>query len=154
MPQVTFTQPTPKDVDELVANMRRQDVDECYAAGHTDLHAVVRDGIRRSVRCWTCRTDGHVAAIFGVAPFGGLIGATGVPWLLGTPEVPRHRRTLARVAKPYIAQMLELYPRLLNAVHAKNTVAVHWLRRTGFKLQPAAPCPPHGELFHVFELKR
>lgn len=152
MPEVQFSAPTAADADELVANMRHQDVTECYAAGHDDLRAVVLDGIRRSVQCWTARVDGRMAAIFGVAPYGTLTSSIGVPWLLGTPEVPKHRRILARHARPYIAGMLAVYPHLLNAVHAENTVAVHWLQRMGFKLGPAFTAPS-GATFHTFEMR-
>ena len=154
MPQVTFTSPTPADVNELVENMRAQDVAEVLAAGHDDIRKQVVDGIRRSTMCWACRVDGKLAAIFGMAPFGGLLSDTGVPWLLGTPEVPRHRRILARVARPYIARMLAQTPRLMNVVHADNTVAVRWLTRMGFKLAPAEPYGPRGAMFHFFEMSR
>lgn len=151
---VEFTAPTPADVDELVANLRDQDVAELDAAGLADHREVIADGIRRSAFCFACRIDGRMAAIFGVAPFGGLMSPTGVPWLLGTPEVPRHRRILARQARPYILRMLALYPHLINAVHAENTVAVHWLKRMGFTLLPAAPYGPRGAPFHYFEMRR
>ena len=154
MPQVLFSTPTPADVDELVASMRDQDVAEVLAAGYADTRTPVAEGVQRSVMCWTCRVDGKLAAIFGLAPFGGMLSDTGVPWLLGTDEVPRHRRILARVARPYIARMLAQTPRLMNVVHADNTVAVRWLARMGFKLSPAAPAGPHGALFHSFEMTR
>lgn len=153
-PAVEFSDPTDADVDELVANLRYQDAAELAAAGLPDSREVIVDGIRRSAFCFACRVDGKLAAIFGVAPFGGLMSPTGVPWLLGTPEVPRHRRILAREAKPYILRMLALYPHLINAVHAENTVAVRWLKHTGFSLKPAAPYGPLGEPFHFFEMRR
>ena len=154
MPQVLFSKPTDHDVRELVANMRHQDADECHAAGHDDLHRVVHEGIRASVMCYTARVDGDLAAIFGLVPYAGMLGSTGVPWLLGTPLVPKHRRILARHAQPYIARMLAIYPHLLNVVHARNSVAVHWLERMGFVIRPAEPYGPHGEPFHLFEMVR
>jgi hypothetical protein len=134
--------------------MRVQDVAEVRASGRNDLRAVVDEGVRRSVMCYAVRVDGRLAAIFGLAPYGGLLSNIGVPWMLGTPEVPRHRRILARYSKPYIASMLAAYPHLINAVHARNTVAVRWLRHAGFTLHAAQPYGPHGEPFHVFEMTR
>lgn len=153
MAAVTFTQPTADDIDELVANMREQDVAECRAAGHDDLRAIVAEGVHISSMVWTARVDGHLAAIFGCAPYDPQMPGIGVPWLLGTPEIPRHRRILARHAAPYIGRMLAAHPHLLNVVHARNTVATAWLRRMGFALQGAAPHGPHGEPFHAFEMR-
>lgn len=152
-PVVEFSRPTPADVDELVANMRAQDVAEVYATGCTDLRAAVEDGIAISVMCWTCRVDGEMAAIFGCAPGGSLLDPCGVPWLLGTDLIPPHRRILARPARHYIAQMLAAFPHLSNAVHAENTVAVRWLRKMGFVLAPAVPAAT-GAMFHSFMMSR
>jgi hypothetical protein len=142
------------DAAELAANLRDQDRDELDACGHTDHERVIRLSINRSLQAWTARIDGELACIFGVAPLASVLDPRGVPWMLGPPLVPRHRRILARAAPGYIAQMLEAYPHLVNQVHAKNTVAVHWLAKMGFVLQPPTPIAPHGELFHLFEMKR
>lgn len=154
MVAVTFTLPNADDIDELVANMREQDIVEVRATGHDDLREVVADGVRISTMVWAARFDGRLACIFGCAPFGTLMSGIGVPWLLGTPEIPKHRRILVRHAAPYIGQMLAFYPHLMNVVHARNTVATAWLRRMGFDLKDAEPYGPHGEPFHVFEMKR
>lgn len=153
-PAVDFARPTAADVDELAANMRNQDIDECLAAGLDDLRATVADGVRRSTMCWTARADGKLLAIFGCAPMGSLLSGVGTPWLLGTPELPRRRRILTAYARPYIDRMLSSFPHLVNVVHARNTVSSSWLRRMGFSLHPAAPYGPHGEPFHLFEMKR
>jgi hypothetical protein len=152
-PAAEFTRPTEADIDELVRCMRPQDVAECHAAGHTDLHAVIRDGVARSTWCHAVRIDGKLLAIFGVAPLGTVLDPRGVPWLLGTPELPRCRRALGRHAPAYIASMLASYPHLLNHVHAENTVAVRWLRRMGFTLHAATPHPVTGAPFQLFEMR-
>lgn len=153
-PAVDVRQARLDDAAELAANLRDQDRAELDACGHTDHERVIRLSINTSLLCWTARVDGEMAAIFGVAPLGSVLDSRGVPWMLGTDLVPRHRRILARLAPGYIAAMLETYPHLLNQVHAKNTVATRWLRKMGFVLQRPTPIAPHGELFHLFEMKR
>lgn len=153
MAQVMFCKPTPQTAVELAHRMRQQDVDEVHAAGHTDLLAVINDGIARSLMCWACYVDGELAAIFGCAPMGTMLDPRGVPWLLGTDLIPKHRRIFVRESRPYIAQMLAAYPTLMNAVHADNVVAVTWLRKMGFHLEPAAPVHT-GAMFHVFTMSR
>lgn len=153
MPQALFSKPTADDVQHLAANMRAQDVAEVRAAGHTNMLAVIEDGIRRSTMCWAAFVDGELACIFGCAPFGSMLDPRGVPWLLGTDLIPQHRRIFVRESRPYIAAMLAAYPSLINAVHAENTVAVAWLRKVGFHLEPAAPIHT-GAVFHVFTMSR
>lgn len=153
MADLQFVAPTPEHVEALVRNMREADRAECIAAGQPNLHMVVARGVRSSAWSLTALIDGEVAAIIGVAPLrGSLLTDTGVPWMLGTDLVPRHRRALTRVAPGYIARMLQTYPHLINAVHARNTVAVNWLRRVGFTLAPAEPHGPFREPFHVFRM--
>lgn len=152
-PAVEFRRPAPADAITLAATMRAQDVAEVHATGRTDLLAVIEEGIARSTMCWAAYVDGELAAIFGCAPFGSMLDPRGVPWLLGTDLIPRHRRIFVRESRPYIARMLAAYPSLINAVHAENTVAVAWLRRMGFHLEPATPIHT-GAMFHVFTMSR
>ena len=144
--------PTAADVNELAANLRRQDRVELNAGGHTDHQLVIAEGVARSAWSLTALIDDRVACIFGVAPMGGLLDPRGVPWMLGTDLVPQNRRALARLAPGYIRTMLRDYPHLLNLVHAHNTVAVAWLKRVGFALHPIHD--QNGQPFHLFEMRQ
>lgn len=144
LPGVDYQRPTPADIEELTANLRRQDVAELHALGFSNLHHVVHYCVHESEWAWAARIDGTLVCIFGVSP-------EGAPWMLGTDLVKTHRRNLAREAPRYIRLMLKDHPRLINRVHAANTVAVAWLRRVGFTLHPATP-EPNGEMFHTFEM--
>lgn len=149
---VRFRAPRAGDVDAIAPRLRAQDVAECLAAG-LDPRAALEASLEGSVTAWTVEIDGAPAALLGVTPeAGALLGGTGVPWMLGTDLVRQHGRSLIRQAGPYIAAMLRVYPVLRNRVHAENTVAVTWLRRTGFELGPAQPFGPNGAPFHTFEL--
>ena len=141
----------PGDAEALAAGLRQQDRAELDAAGHTDHLQTIRASVAMSDWCRTALADGEVACIFGVAPMGGLLDPRGVPWMLGTDLVPQNRRTLARLAPMYIRVMLQMYPHLLNTVHARNTLAVRWLARAGFTLH--APHDHNGEPFRLFEMK-
>lgn len=144
MATIAYRRPTPADIADLAANLRQQDIAELHALEMTDLHHVVHYCVQESHWSWAAVVDGDLACIFGVSP-------EGAPWMLGTDLVRAHRRNLAREAPRYIRQMLEDHPRLVNRVHAANTVAVAWLRRVGFTLHPATP-EPNGEMFHTFEM--
>ncbi len=151
---VDIAPPTVADIDELVVNMRDQDVEELRAVGYDDPRVAVERSIAASKLCWTARVGGKLACIFGLSQIGTVLAPVGAPWMLGTPLVPQHKRSLARLTPRYIAQMLKAAPDLLNLVHARNTVAVQWLKRMGFRLHPAQPIPPYGEPFHLFEMHR
>lgn len=154
MAELRFAHPTAEDIDHLAQHMREQDVAEVLAAGHDNLRHVLEHGVQASTWCWSAFVDGELACIFGVAPLGTLLDSRGAPWLLGTDLIPKHRRIFARHARRYIDAMLAAHPQLVNAVHARNTVAVQWLQRMGFHLEPAHPAGPHGEPFHVFTMSR
>lgn len=146
--------PTPEDLAHLAANLRDQDRAELEAAGWDDYRTALEESVRFSKWTQVAVVDGEVACVFGCAEYGSMLAPDGVPWFLGTELVTRHRRVLQRWAPRYIGAMLQDYPRLFNAVHADNTVAVRWLRRLGFTLHPATPAPPTGAPFHVFEMNR
>lgn len=137
------------DIPVVSAGLREQDRAECLAAGWGP-----RDALEYSVDVseWarTAVLDGRPIAVFGVSRQGRI----GVPWFLGTDDVPRQRRVLMRLAPKYIRAMLADFPHLVNRVHAENRLAVAWLRHMGFTLHEPAPVEPTGELFHLFELRR
>lgn len=150
---IQIVKPTDEHIAELASNLRQQDVDELRALGHDDMAQPIIDGVSRSSWCHAILIDGRVVAIFGVAPFGSLLDSRGVPWALGTDLIWPNRRALARMARGYISAMLREFPHLINIVHASNTAATAWLTRCGFVLQAPIPQGPHGELFHVFEMR-
>lgn len=149
--QVIFAPPTEADISYIATHMRAADVAECRAVGFTDMHQVLRDEVELSVLCWTCHLDGVPAALLGVTPLTGLLGETGVPWLLGTDEVVRNRRAFIRTSAAYIERMHAAFSHLLNFVHAENTQAVRWLKHAGFTVHPAQPFGVRGAPFHCFE---
>lgn len=135
----------------LAARLRQQDRAELIAAGEGDAVAAIFEGIERSDWAFAVFVDGELACVFGLAPHQGM-RRCGVPWMLGTPLLERRRRFLARLAPAYIARMLLAYPRLFNAVHARNAVAVRWLRHIGFHVHESRPHSKTGEPFHPFEM--
>lgn len=152
MADVTIEPTQPGDAAELFANLRPADLAECQAYGHEDMAASLEHCVQRSLLCWTGRVDGQLAAILGATPLD-LLGGTGSPWMLGTPLLDRHARVLVRLTPEYIGRMLQVFPHLVNFVHARNRTSVRWLRRLGFTVHPAVPYGRPGELFHPFEMR-
>lgn len=144
----------PSDLVYLAEHLREQDVAELRAAGHDDIHAALVKSVDVSLETFVAVAEGVPVAIFGCGEHGSLLTRDGVPWLLGTQEIVKHRRVLQRWARGYITELLERYPRLCNAVHAENLISVRWLKALGFRLHPPVAVPPHGALFQFFEVSR
>lgn len=141
------------DSIRLADKLRAQDREELDAAGHPDHRRIIAESVAMSDWAKTALVDGEIACIFGVARSGSLLTPFGVPWMLGTDLVPRHRRVLARLAPVYIRTMLRTYPHLRNTVHARNTIAVRWLKRVGFTFGQDFSHPETGEPFILFEMR-
>lgn len=153
MAEVTVVATEDWHIVALVVDMREADIDEVTAAtGGRDLGSIVRASVAASVGPRTALIDGEVACIFGVAPLGGMLGRTGAPWMLGTHLLDRHPGALMRHCRRYVADMLALYPRLVNFVDARNVRSIRWLKRLGFTFHPAAPYGEAGLPFHRFEM--
>jgi hypothetical protein len=145
---------TLEDCLYVAGRLRDQDRDELRALGLDDFRHVLAESFKASRWCWCAHIDGRPVAVFGLALIGPTLTAVGGVWMLGTPEIAFQKRSLLRLAPLYIGAMLQASPTLLNRVHAKNTLAVSWLRRSGFVLQPPIPVAPYGELFHPFSMTR
>lgn len=152
MVEVTVVATEDWHIAALVADMREADIDEVTASVGGDLGRIVRASVDASVGPRTALIDGEVACIFGVAPLGGMLGSTGAPWMLGTRLLDRHPGALMRHCRRYVAEMLALYPRLINFVDARNVRSIRWLKRLGFTFHPAAPYGVAGLPFHRFEM--
>lgn len=150
-PAVDLAPPTSDDIKELAAGLRAQDRAELDACGQYNHLEAIRRSVESSRWSFAVRVDGGLAAIMGVSPAGTLLSPIGVPWMLGTDLVPKHRRTLATLAPEYIRRMMREFPVLMNLVHARNTVSVRWLKHVGFTLRDPVPVGPYDEPFHVFE---
>ena len=149
---VEIRRAAPDDAERVVQAIRPIDAQEIRALGYTDLTQALRTGIATSAVCWCADDADGAVAVFGVAPHGPLLSEIGVPWLIGTTRMRAHRRSLARLAQPYIRRMHDLYPALFNAALADNVATLAWLQRVGFTLRE--PVTHNGHRFVPFLMER
>src|SRR6185503_21088417 len=95
--------------DGLTLELRRADRDEVEALSGRNPRALLVESIEQSAMAWAGLADGRLVCLFGVVPQS-LIGVTGRPWLLGSPEVCTFGRQFLRRNKAYVALMLADYP--------------------------------------------
>lgn len=146
--------PAPELLDYIADHLRDQDRVEIAALGKTDFRAALHQSVAESNWAKVAVLNAEPIAVFGCGEYGSLLAPIGVPWLLGTDAVQTRRRDLMRLSRRYISTMLQDYPRLMNAVHADNSVSIAWLQRLGFRMRSPIAVPPHGARFHVFEMYR
>lgn len=125
------------DAYELAPHLRQRDVEEIRAGtGLEPLPALLRS-FNDSTLAWTAFDEDGPFAIFGVGP---LDTDTGSPWLLGADRLTRkHRMYFLQNSRPYITQMHDLFPLLLNYVDARHTDSLVYLKRVGFTISKLIP---------------
>jgi len=115
----------------LASNIRKADRDEVGALGMGPYRALA-DSLARSIVAWTGLVDDRPVCMWGVTPMDILLGI-GSPWLLGADDLPKYAMTFLRLNKGYVANMLELFPTLVNFVDVRNELSIKWLKWLGFE---------------------
>ncbi|GKX40034.1 hypothetical protein SOASR014_37730 [Pectobacterium carotovorum subsp. carotovorum] len=151
MAKVEVVPATMEHAQALLSHVRQADIDEFYAMSLCTPAEVLEQGLRISTVSWAGLIDGRVVTIFGVAP-GSMLSGKGIPWLVGSDLLESHQKAFLRRAKPALAMMLRIYPRLENYVDERNVVAKAWLHWMGFKLEEAKPVGALGFPFHHFTM--
>ena len=150
MGRVTFAATTGDDIAELARDMRAADRDEIVAAAGPDVLETLRLSVAASVDSWAARTPEGLLCIFGTAAMS-LTAREGSPWMLGTPLLDRHRRSLIKTADAYIRGMLRVFPVLANHVDARNAASIKRLGWLGFEFGEPEPYGVQGLPFRRFE---
>lgn len=152
MAKMQIVQATHEHILPIATNLRQSDLDELEASSGQHPIKIVTEGFNSSSKCWTIMVDNHPSVIFGVAPICVLSGVAS-PWLLGTDESRKVRRVFLVEGRKHVKEMLDMYPRLINYVDARNKQSIRWLKWLGFAIMPAIKYGVNGELFHPFEMR-
>ncbi len=154
MAKLTYRNVRPGDIEHLAENMRQEDIDEVLAAGQRTPRESLIVAVRRSSKDVFIAADSNDVAIFigGVSPKI-LLSSTGIVWLLGTDQNYKYRRNLLKDSRRAIGIFLEMYKRLENYVHVKNTISIRWVKILGFTMEKPVRFPS-GEYFMKFYIER
>lgn len=140
----------PGDIAELDARMRAADRDEIVASHGPDTLATLAYGATISTHCLTVENDGRLACVLGVVPLS-MAGGVGSPWMLGTDDLDRLSRPLARIARRYFDEVARVYPVLENQVDVRHTASIKLLKWLGCSFDEPAPYGVAGLPFMRFE---
>lgn len=142
---ITMIAATGDDVHQLAPRLRSEDRAEVLALGFAPV-----DGLLQSIagarEAWTYRANRQIICMAGITPLS-LIGRVGVPWLLGSELVLRHRRTFMMETRRMVTHWLTLFDVLRNVVDARYEAAIRWLGWLGFEI--GAPFPLGSGTFRV-----
>lgn len=140
-------------VTELALTMRPADVAEVWASNRRRPSEALQGSMAGTRDPKTGLINGRVGCMFGVAE-ATFLSTDGVPWLLGSTELPRHAKAFLRMSRAYMQETRLSYPVLRNLVDSRNTQSIRWLRWLGFDILDAKPFGPDRILFHPFEMLR
>lgn len=146
---VKFVKPTDELIQYVADNMRQADITEIAAShGYTPIEALMK-GVAISTLSSVALINSEPCAVFGLV-VENIVTGFGVPWLLGTDLIFKHKREFIEHTRVGVAEMLEVCPRLENWVHCKNVKSIRWLKSMGFTMSDPEPIGVNGELFMRF----
>lgn len=122
------------DASAIAPHLRDADKNEIIASHGHDIENAIAASINASEASTVCLPDGTPICIFGI---GGDGQGYGIPWMIGTDEMIKHRKALIRDARNWIERQLKRYPILYNYADGRNTVHINWLRHMGFTISHA-----------------
>ena len=133
---------------ELAEHIRLADKAEVEALGLT-VDRAIEHGVRR--HAYTFLADDKVVCIGGL-DLSSFFSKRAFPWMLSSELLVEHSFYFAKYSQKLIRHWMEHYDKLSNVVDARYITSVRWLEWCGFTIYPAEPIPPHGALFHYFEM--
>ena len=121
-----------EDAEYLAPRLRKEDVEEIYAASGDDPLTALLHGLEASTPCYSIINDrDEVVGMFGAGPLP--MPNLGFVWMLAAPGLVEVQVPFLRQSRRWIEQMhKDVAPVLTNVVDARNEVHIKWLRWCGF----------------------
>lgn len=147
--QISFHQPSPRDIEELLADMLPADRLEILGLGF-DPGWVLPHSVEQSAEVVAVRGDGVLGSIVGIMD-GGLSGDP-QPWMVSTSRILCQPKEVLRVSRKIYLRWQSMYPYMWNYCDARHFRAIAWLKWLGAKF-PAEPEPvgPFNRPYFKFE---
>lgn len=128
---------TRADALYIANRLRASDLAEILLLRMDPVEAVLHS-FDRATWAEVVELNGRPFAIFGICvsqdnP------ALGLPWMLGTHEMPGMGARFVRSCQPVVDRMRATCPALVNVIHGENRVAQRWLAWLGFRLAHHPP---------------
>lgn len=139
-----------RHIDDMLSNARAEDRIEFECVEGRPLEQELQFSLDSSSAAHALVIGGELVSIFGEVDMG---EGVGVPWMISTTALDRHRRAFLTRCDRQIASMRERYKLLINYTDARYTKALAWMQWMGFHMHPAIPYGVNQEPFHPFTLR-
>ena len=128
---LTVRAATESDILSLAPRLREADLLELKAWGERDPVQALMEGLHSPDGCFVAVTPDDVPQIiFGTTPSSERY--LGFVWMMGTDAIKTHWVQVLRETKMWLNRIRGDYLVLANAVYAKNTLHIKWIRWAGF----------------------
>lgn len=141
------------DVLKLVGRLRQADKDELYATNGEDPDKTLIESWNDSKHRWSVWLNDYLVCVFGLTEYKP-ISNIGIPWLLGSDDVLKIRKTFVKQSISYIDLMLDEFQHLFNFVDARNKASIRWLKWLGFEFHDPQPFGFEKRPFMMFTKSR
>lgn len=129
---ITVRDSIKEDIGVVSKKLRISDINEILkSTGQTPAEALT-DGFNAE-HCWTMCVDSVAEAMLGIAKYD---ENKYRPWFLASSKPMEHGREFMKSSIECVDRFKALAPFMENYVDADNKVAVEWLKRIGFQLNP------------------
>jgi len=144
---LTVRPATESDVRSLAPRLREADLMEISAVGRESPEESLLLGLHSPDGCYVAVTEDDVPqVIFGTHP--STEPYLGYVWMMASDSIKDNWVQVLRETQPWIQKIRGNYRVLSNAVHAKNTLHIKWLRWAGFTFLRKVEV--RGEEFYEF----
>ena len=153
MEKIEIVPATKEHLLELSLNMADDDVEELMNLQGLSPLEGLEYAMRVSHDTKAGLVNGKVLFVFGTTPVDKYaLGDVVVAWLLGSKDLPAHKRAFIRFSLQLRDKLKSQYRVLCNTVDAKHTRGLRWLEWLGFTIRPAAPYGASGAMAHTVVL--
>jgi hypothetical protein len=135
----------PGDINALLANMRKKDIEECKAFGMSPGRAL-RRAVKSALYAKSAWLDGKIVAMWGVS--GPVISEVGGAWMLTGNGVETIPLTFVHIAMQELEEMHKYKKALTGHVAADYHEAVRLLSILGFSIARPRQVGHNGVLLH------
>lgn len=142
-----------EDIIPVADNMRKDDINEIWAAAHLSAREALQRSFDHSVKCFTVLKGDRPIMMFGAAPVH-FLGETGAVWMLATDDFCDIHKKFIRESRKFIQLMLGYYPHLYNMIDVRNQASRRWLAWCGAKIGEVMPFGIDKLPFQYFEFRR
>jgi len=129
-----FKRITVDDIDLLKGMvLRKADINELITGtGFKDIFKAIRYCITHSVKWTEICYDPDTKEVITLFGLGKLDDSCGIPWMIASPTVRKHKKLLMRYSRKVIREMFKEFNMLANFVDSRNLAHIHWLKHMGF----------------------